>query len=137
MENESPPDPEFVFLVPPTIKSYNLKRKKWLDLQVDGIAEVVWNKEVFENLVFDGKTKDLIQALISNQLQAEKSTDHLISGKGNGLIFLFHGGPGTGKTLTAESVAEIAENRYIPSPVAIYVRNPKMLRLTWSQSSTL
>ena len=56
----------------------------------------------------DRKAKDLIRALISNQLSSEVSTD-LISGKGNGLILLLHGGPGTGKTLTAESVAEIAE----------------------------
>lgn len=27
--------------------------------------------------------------------------DDLIAGKGNGLIMLLHGGPGTGKTLTA------------------------------------
>ena len=33
----------------------------------------------------------------------------IIEGKGNGLIILLHGGPGTGKTLTAESVAELAE----------------------------
>lgn len=32
-----------------------------------------------------------------------------MSGKGTGLVVLLHGGPGTGKTLTAESVAEIAE----------------------------
>lgn len=31
----------------------------------------------------------------------------VIEGKGNGLILLLHGGPGTGKTLTAESVAEL------------------------------
>ena len=37
-----------------------------------------------------------------------KRTD-ITNGKGNGLIMLLHGGPGTGKTLTAESVAEIAE----------------------------
>ncbi|KAI9873731.1 MAG: hypothetical protein M1830_010667, partial [Pleopsidium flavum] len=41
-------------------------------------------------------------------ITAEKATD-LMSGKGNGLIVLLHGGPGTGKTLTAESVAELAE----------------------------
>ncbi|KAI8208838.1 hypothetical protein K4K48_006666 [Colletotrichum sp. SAR 10_66] len=35
--------------------------------------------------------------------------DDIITGKGNGLIVLLHGSPGTGKTLTAESVAEIAE----------------------------
>ncbi|KAK0647882.1 ATP-dependent zinc metalloprotease FtsH [Lasiodiplodia hormozganensis] len=33
----------------------------------------------------------------------------MVRGKGNGLIILLHGGPGTGKTLTAESVAEIAK----------------------------
>jgi hypothetical protein len=107
-EQDAPPEDNFLFLLPLTIKGYNLRRKKWFDLRADQIREVTWNKEAFKSLVLDRKTKDLIQALISNQLDAEKSTD-LISGKGNGLILLLHGGPGTGKTLTAESVAEIAE----------------------------
>jgi AAA+ superfamily predicted ATPase len=79
-----------------------------VDLEVDRITDVTWNKQAFENLVVDEDTKELIHALITNQLAAEKGTD-LISGKGNGLIVLLHGGPGTGKTFTAESVAEIAE----------------------------
>src|SRR5205814_9228541 len=33
----------------------------------------------------------------------------LVENKGNGLIMLLHGSPGTGKTLTAESVAEVAK----------------------------
>ena len=32
-----------------------------------------------------------------------------MDGKGEGLIILLHGGPGTGKTLTAESIAELVE----------------------------
>jgi SpoVK/Ycf46/Vps4 family AAA+-type ATPase len=56
----------------------------------------------------DRKTKELITALVSKQISAAKSTD-VIAGKGNGLILLLHGGPGTGKTLTAEGVAEIAQ----------------------------
>jgi hypothetical protein len=107
-EQDVPPEDNFLFLLPLTIKGYSLRRKKWFDLRADQIREVTWNKEAFKSLVLDRKTKDLIQALISNQLDAEKSTD-LISGKGNGLVLLLHGGPGTGKTLTAESVAEIAE----------------------------
>lgn len=101
MELDTPPSGNFIYLLPSTIKGYNLQRKKWLDLQVNRISEVTWNKEAFKSLVLDLKTKDLIEALISNQLAAERSTD-LISGKGNGLILLLHGGPGTGKTLTAE-----------------------------------
>ncbi|KAL7957136.1 AAA family ATPase [Trichoderma compactum] len=113
MKQEDPPDEAFIYLAPPTIKGFNLKRKKWVDLKLDGLREVSWNTRAFESLVLNKKTKRLIQALISNQIEAEKSTD-LISGKGNGLIMLLHGGPGTGKTLTAESVAEIAKKPLYP-----------------------
>jgi SpoVK/Ycf46/Vps4 family AAA+-type ATPase len=58
--------------------------------------------------VVDEETKELVQALVVKQIVARKSTD-LISGKGSGLIMLLHGAPGTGKTFTAEGVAEFAE----------------------------
>ena len=77
-------------------------------MNVDRILDVTWNKDAFESLVVDEKTKELVQALVTNQLKADNSTD-LIAGKGNGLTILLHGGPGTGKTFTAEGVAEIAE----------------------------
>lgn len=108
MARDDPPDDDFELLLPLTIKGYNLRRKKWYDLMADRVTDVKWNKEAFLKVVIDRKAKDLIRALVSNQLAAEVSTD-LIAGKGNGLILLLHGSPGTGKTLTAESVAEIAE----------------------------
>ncbi|KAJ4237553.1 hypothetical protein NW757_013254 [Fusarium falciforme] len=46
--------------------------------------------------------------MVRSHMSSDMSTD-VIEGKGNGLIILLHGGPGTGKTLTAESVAELAE----------------------------
>ncbi|KAI1415685.1 hypothetical protein F5Y13DRAFT_156585 [Hypoxylon sp. FL1857] len=113
MERDEPPSDEFLYLLPETIKGFNLRKKKWVDLEVDKIGDVVWNTRAFESLVLEGKTKRLIQALISDQIETERSTD-LISGKGNGLILLLHGGPGTGKTLTAESVAEIARKPLYP-----------------------
>ncbi|KAF2180742.1 P-loop containing nucleoside triphosphate hydrolase protein, partial [Zopfia rhizophila CBS 207.26] len=67
-----------------------------------------WNKYAFKSLTINQESKDLIKALIRNKIAADKATD-MVAGKGNGLIILLHGGPGTGKTLTAESVAEIAE----------------------------
>ena len=78
------------------------------DLTVDLIQDVVWNKKSFEHLVIDFETKELVQALVTNQIDSEQSTD-IIEQKGNGLTILLHGGPGTGKTYTAESVAEMAE----------------------------
>jgi len=77
------------------------------DLQVDLAHPVVWETKAFEHLVIDEETKDLIQALVTTKLKTDQGTD-LIAGKGNGLIMLLHGGPGTGKTFTAESVAEYA-----------------------------
>jgi AAA+ superfamily predicted ATPase len=79
-----------------------------VDLYVDYISAVKWNKQAFIDLVVDDEAKELVQALVMKQLAAEESTD-FIAGKGNGLIVLLHGGPGTGKTFTAEGVAEFAE----------------------------
>jgi AAA+ superfamily predicted ATPase len=79
-----------------------------VDLHVDKTSAVVWNKQAFRDLVVEEKTKELVKALVTNHLLAAQGTDS-IDGKGNGLILLLHGGPGTGKTFTAEGVAEYAE----------------------------
>jgi SpoVK/Ycf46/Vps4 family AAA+-type ATPase len=81
------------------------------ELLVKHIHDVQWNKTTFDNrLVLREKKKDLIKALISVHIGKKSAikTDFM-EGKGEGLIILLHGGPGTGKTLTAESVAEFAE----------------------------
>ncbi|KAF2187037.1 P-loop containing nucleoside triphosphate hydrolase protein [Zopfia rhizophila CBS 207.26] len=108
MAQNEPPDEQFHLLLPLKIKGYNLPLKKWLDLMADRISDVTWKQEAFKALVINRKAKNLIEALVSKQLESEKSTDP-ISGKGNSLILLLHGSLGTGKTLTAESVAEIVK----------------------------
>lgn len=105
-------------LMPPDIHGFYLNEKKWIKLFVDCVHNVSWNKKAYERLVLPPQTKDLIRALVTVRTSqrgvkqglgvAGKRTD-ITGGKGSGLIMLLHGGPGTGKTLTAESVAEIVE----------------------------
>ncbi|KAF4501782.1 TOB3 (member of AAA-ATPase family) [Fusarium agapanthi] len=107
-DGSEPEEPE-IYLFPKLIPGFDLR----LDLEVDRIRDVSWNKEAFKSLVADEAMKELVLALVTNQLDAEKNTD-LIESKGSGLIMLLHGSPGTGKTFTAESVAEIAKKPLYP-----------------------
>nr|XP_036576490.1 ATPase [Colletotrichum truncatum]KAF6783246.1 ATPase [Colletotrichum truncatum] len=108
MSSETPPSEDgFLMCLPSTLRGFDMNKKEWRLLEVAFMREVVWNDEAFKDLVINPKTKRLVQAVVTNRLRSEEGTD-LIKGKGNGLFILLHGGPGTGKTLTAESVAEIA-----------------------------
>ncbi|KAK6527284.1 hypothetical protein TWF281_010472 [Arthrobotrys megalospora] len=108
MKNDDPLEDVRLLVFPPTIYGFHVQEKKWFNLKVDNIVDVVWNKTAFDSLVVDESTKLLIVALVSNKISADAGTD-LMSNKGNGLIILLHGAPGTGKTLTAGNVAEYAE----------------------------
>jgi SpoVK/Ycf46/Vps4 family AAA+-type ATPase len=75
---------------------------------VEYIRPVEWNDRSFDSIVLKAQKKELIKALVTVHLKTIQLND-VIDDKGNGLIMLFHGGPGMGKTLTAESVAEVAQ----------------------------
>jgi len=64
----------------------------------------VFDETAFDTLVLPSEKKALIRALVEN---CGDSFSDIISGKGGGCIFLLHGSPGVGKTLTAESIAEL------------------------------
>ncbi|KAI1061472.1 hypothetical protein LB506_011912 [Fusarium annulatum] len=98
---------DFFMCLPTSIFGFNMDKKEWVKLDIHFLQDVVWNTEAFDHLVIQDETKLLIQAVVTNQLQTTANAD-LIRGKANSLFILLHGGPGTGKTLTAESVAEVA-----------------------------
>ncbi|KAF2456390.1 P-loop containing nucleoside triphosphate hydrolase protein [Lineolata rhizophorae] len=108
MDNDTPPEDPFVLLLPAYVKGFGFHDKKWRNLLVEDICPVQWNKRAFRQIILAHHKKELIEALVSEHVAMVYPAD-VVEGKGNGLIILLHGGPGTGKTLTAESVAEIAE----------------------------
>ena len=77
-----------------------------------------WNDEAFPSLMLPDGFKSLILSFVESQsIDAEDKDnkdeeedidtfDDIIEGKGLGVIMLLVGNPGTGKTLTAEAVAD-------------------------------
>ncbi|KAH6681776.1 P-loop containing nucleoside triphosphate hydrolase protein [Halenospora varia] len=90
-----------------TITGYSMNDKSWNTLDVSRIHQVHWNDTVFEQLVLDRSAKELILALVTGRDDSKRDAD-LISGKRTGLVIRLRGAPGTGKTLTAESIAEFS-----------------------------
>ncbi|KAJ4297912.1 hypothetical protein N0V90_005811 [Kalmusia sp. IMI 367209] len=123
MDFEAEPTEDEYLIMPNKIPGYDFLEKEWIPLPVSKITPIRWNKQPFEDLVLSEETKRLVRAMVTvrassikmkREQQRLRAGFDIISGKGNGLIMLFHGSPGTGKTLTAESVAEIAEMPLYP-----------------------
>ncbi|UPX17725.1 uncharacterized protein EKO05_0008065 [Ascochyta rabiei] len=108
MGSDEPPSNPKIWAFPDTIPAYNLRSKEWIDLETDMIRDVSWNKLSSSHLAINNDSKERVRALITNHMAREQVTD-IIESKGNGLIIILYGGPGTDKTFKAESVAEMAE----------------------------
>ncbi|KAG9301248.1 hypothetical protein G9A89_012631 [Geosiphon pyriformis] len=91
-----------LFICVPTVFGFSFTAKTWGEFYVDHLSEIKFD-DAFENLVLDPFKKDIISSLV--QSQQTQNVD-LITGKGGGCIFLLHGPPGVGKTLTAEAISE-------------------------------
>ncbi|KAI0193019.1 P-loop containing nucleoside triphosphate hydrolase protein [Xylaria flabelliformis] len=98
---------EQLLICVPTVKGYALAQKSWVELSIDKVTDIVWNQNVFKNLILPSRYKDLVLSFVESQLAHQQNTfDDFIEGKGQGIVMLLAGAPGIGKTLTAESVAE-------------------------------
>ncbi|KAF1958925.1 P-loop containing nucleoside triphosphate hydrolase protein, partial [Byssothecium circinans] len=88
------------------LPGFCLSSKEWAMFDVAKITDIDFNPTAFDSLVLDESKKSMISSLVRERVDQESTFDDIIKGKGKGLIFLLHGEPGTGKTLTAESIAE-------------------------------
>ena len=73
---------------------------------MDRLTEIDWTDDAFNLLVLCDTQKQLVRALVKQHTK-RKTFDDIIAGKGKGLVGLFCGHPGCGKTLTAEAVADL------------------------------
>lgn len=90
-------------MLPSTIPAFSFEKKKWGKLIIENISDIVFNDNAYDLLVLDPVKKQILKTLVMN---SKHGFTDIIQNKSGGCIFLLHGTPGTGKTLTAETISE-------------------------------
>ncbi|KAF4633931.1 hypothetical protein G7Y89_g4185 [Cudoniella acicularis] len=83
------------------IQGFCFTTKRWYWLKVALVEDIDFNTEAFKSLLLPQHQKKMIHSLVKVHTSRGMGFDDLIKGKGKGMVFLLHGVPGTGKTLTA------------------------------------
>ncbi len=92
------------FMCWPYLLGFSFSAKRWGEIHVGNLRDIKFDDDAFNYLVLDPQIKKMMKALIVN---VKTSFKDIIGGKSGGCIFLLHGPPGVGKTLTCEAVAEL------------------------------
>ncbi|KAK4212750.1 P-loop containing nucleoside triphosphate hydrolase protein [Rhypophila decipiens] len=88
------------------VMGYCLKDNKWAVFDIDSISNISFDTEAFDALMFPKEQKRQILSLVRVHEDERLIFDDFVKGKGRGMVFLLYGDPGTGKTLTAESISD-------------------------------
>lgn len=99
---------EELLIASPVVYGFSFQEKLWLEFTISSIKDIEWNEGAFESLVIPPGQKSIVKALVSShKFHAAETIDDVVQGKGKGLVFVLHGPPGVGKTLTGEGIAEM------------------------------
>ena len=97
---------EYLTMTWPAAVGFSFTSKTWGDVLVDGLEEIKFEEATFDRLVLPPARKRMIKALVRH---SSDSFSDIVSGKGEGSVFLLYGPPGVGKTLTAEAISEMLQ----------------------------
>jgi hypothetical protein len=97
---------DYLSMTWPAAVGFSFTRKTWGDVLVDGLEEIKFEEATFDRLVLPPARKRMIKALVRH---SSDSFSDIVSGKGEGSVFLLYGPPGVGKTLTAEAISEMLQ----------------------------
>ncbi|KAI1115456.1 hypothetical protein F5Y14DRAFT_129911 [Nemania sp. NC0429] len=116
-------DKERLMLMPNLVWAFYLRGQKWHALDVNMVYDVIYPYDAFDYLVLPAGHKAILSSLISvhqspKSMQSNRPDSDLVIGKGKGLIMLYHGPPGVGKTSTAECLAAYAKKPLFPITAA-------------------
>lgn len=92
-----------LFMTAAWIRGMSFVTRRWCKFSVAKLNPVAYDSEAFQHLVRPEAEKQMMLALAEH---GPKAFTDIISGKGGGVVYLLYGPTGTGKTLTAESLAE-------------------------------
>jgi len=100
---------EVCLLLPRRIEGFGLRTKRWMVFEIEGISDEApmpsQNQLGTELVLVSDVDKESLRTVLPKGEHPIGSASDFVAGKGEGKIFLLYGGPGTGKTLTVECVA--------------------------------
>lgn len=121
------PSGDDLALLPPRLFVYSLKIRKFFPVDVRHLKSLDWQNDGFSQLQLPDTHKRVIQSSVRSHLKRKPiereiengrigalCTQDFIRGKGQGLIIMLHGEPGTGKTATAEALAQMHRRPLFP-----------------------